>query len=134
MPQLITTHSHACCTESAPLCATKEGPGIQRTVPPMVTQLINTRLVPASHHTPTFLAMGSWPEEDPTTAARVLFPFPPPTKKISSYSISNAASPSFPAVVIGYDDKSHLRGKAFIFAYSTIIHHGGITVAEAGSG
>lgn len=36
--------------------------------------------------------------------------------------MSNAASTSFPAVVIGFPNKSYLREKAFIFAYSTKYH------------
>lgn len=36
--------------------------------------------------------------------------------------MSNAASTSFSAVVIGYADKSHLREKAFFFTYSTKYH------------
>lgn len=42
--------------------------------------------------------------------------------------MSNAASTSVPAVVIGYPDKSHLREKAFIFAYSTKYHLSSIMV------
>ena len=34
----------------------------------------------------------------------------------------NAASTSFPSVIIGYPDKSNLRERAFIFAYSTKYH------------